>query len=652
MMKWLLLVTVVGLAGKILGQAIPVYAGPDLGLTYKANSCSFRIWAPVADSVRINFYHDAEGGTALRFAYMKRSTNGTWKYDYAGLHAGEYYTFQVLTNNTWSIEVTDPYAKIVGTNGSRAYIADITATDPLDWKKDRLPALPHTTDAIIYELHVRDASIAPNSGISAKGKYAGLTELTSVNGEGMSTGLKHMLDLGITHVHLLPFFDYNSIDEHDPNGKYNWGYDPLNYNVPEGSYASTTLDPLTRIFELKKMIRTFHKNGLRIVMDVVYNHTALGPRSNFNVLAPDYYYRHTADGKFSNATACGNETASEKAMMRKFMIESMLFWVKEYHVDGFRIDLMGVHDIETMNAISKELNKVLPGILLYGEGWTAGTSPLPDSMRALKKNVSKLDRVAVFSDDMRDGIKGSVFDHKDRGFASGKAGMEESIKFGIVGSGQHPQVDYNKVNYSKSSYSTAPGQVINYADCHDNHTLWDKLAISAATASEAERKEMQKLALSIVLTSQGIPFLHAGSEFLRTKQGVENSYNSPDSINAIDWSLKTKNRDVFDYVRFLIQLRRTHPAFRLNTAAQIRMNLRFITDRTPPGVIAYTLNGKAAGDKDSQILVCFNGTGQKQKIMVPGGKWRAVVQNNSATSGNINSNTLEMSPYSCSILMM
>ncbi len=333
-------------------------------------------------------------------------------------------------------------------------------------------------------MHIRDASISPSSGIHNKGKFLGLTEKGTKNADGLATGLDHLKELGITHVHLLPMYDFNSIDESNTEAKYNWGYDPLNYNIPEGSYSTKPLDGVSRIMELKKMIKSLHENGLRVVMDVVYNHTALTELSNFNQLVPGYYYRQAKNGKFSDASACGNETASERPMMQKFIVESVLYWVKEYHVDGFRFDLMGIHDIETMNLISKELHKIKPDILLYGEGWTAGKSPLPDSMRALKANVSKLDRIAVFSDDIRDGIKGSVFEHDDNGFVSGKPGMEESIKFGIVASIQHPQVDYSKVNYSKAPYAKEPYQTITYAECHDNHVLWDKLAISAKHATE------------------------------------------------------------------------------------------------------------------------------------------------------------------------
>jgi pullulanase len=394
------------------------------------------------------------------------------------------------------------------------------------------------------------------------------------------------------------------------------------------------------------MIQAFHQNGIRVVMDVVYNHTRLTEDSYFNQLVPGYYYRQTKDGKFSNATACGNETASERYMMRKFMLESVLDWVKEYHIDGFRFDLMGVHYIETMNLISRELHKIKPDILLYGEGWTAGSCPLPDSLRALKKNAHKLDRIAVFSDDIRDGIKGSVFDHNDKGFVSGKPGMEESIKFGIVASCKHPQVDYTKVNYSKEPYSAQPWNTITYCECHDNHVLWDKLAISAKDATEDERKEMDKLAMSIVLTSQGISFLHAGTEFLRTKKGVENSFESSDSINAIDWSLKTKNKEIFDYVKALIKMRKEHPAFRMTSAKQIAGNIEFF-NYVPPGVILYQIDGSAVGDKWKKILICLNGNGN---LKLPASKdaWMPYIINNKFVKSS-NQKNEPNNPYSFSL---
>ncbi|MCG2616607.1 type I pullulanase [Terrimonas sp. NA20] len=628
-------------------DSYPVYTGRDLGLTYTKTQSSFKVWAPTATALKLRLYKAGAGGEAVATHDMKKDKEGTWLIEVKGDQHGRYYTFSAMIDGKWMDEVPDPYAKATGINGKRGMVIELPRTNPAGWLQDKSTALTSPVDAVIYELHVRDASIAASSGIKAKGKFLGLTETGTTNSAGLSTGLDHFKEMGVTHIHLLPFFDYNSVDETQPDQKYNWGYDPLNYNVPEGSYATDAADGARRIKEFKELVKVFHANGLKVVMDVVYNHTGLTNNSNFNQLVPGYYYRHTADGKLSDATACGNETASERAMMRKFIIESMAYWVNEYHIDGFRVDLMGVHDITTMNLASRELNKIKPGILLYGEGWTAGSSPLPDSARALKKNVAKLEKIAVFSDDIRDGIKGSVFDHEDRGFVSGKPGMEESIKFGIVAALQHPQIDYSKVNYSKAAYAAQPSQTVTYTECHDNHTLWDKLAISAKDATDAQRKEMHKLALSIVLTSQGIPFLHAGTEFLRSKKGIENSYESPDNINEIDWDQKTANKDVADYVRALIQLRKAHPAFRIKDKAAIAANVRFVS--AGYGIIIYEISARTVGDSWQKILVCLNGnTSAKTAPLI--GKWKVAVENNAFVEEKSLERSLRMAPTSCTIL--
>lgn len=628
--------------------AFPVYPGNDLGLTYSPVISSFRLWAPGAANIHLNIYKKADDPQPEIKVRLLPDQKGSWRVVLPGDLKGKFYTFSVFRDNKWYDEVPDPYAKAVSVNGRKAMVVNLAETNPAGWNTDKSPPFNAPTDAVIYELHVRDASIALNSGIREKGKFLGLTERRTHNGQGLSTGLDHIRELGVTHVHLLPCFDFNSVDETKPGAQYNWGYDPLNYNVPEGSYASNPYDGVTRIREFKKMIQAFHAAGLRVVMDVVYNHTALTEKSNFNQIVPGYYYRQNPDGKFSNATACGNETASERPMVRKFILESMKYWVQEYHVDGFRVDLMGVHDIATMNEISKELHKIKPGILLYGEGWTAGASPLPDSLRALKANAGKLDRIAVFSDDIRDGIKGSVFEHADRGFASGKAGMEASVKFGIVASCPHPQVDYARVNYSKKPWATSPAQTITYCECHDNHVLWDKLTVSAPDATEEERINMHKLSLSIVLTSQGISFLHAGTEFLRSKKGVENSFESPDSINAIDWSLKSRHKDVTDYVRTLIRMRRDHPAFRMKTAKSIATDLHF--EEAPGGVIIYTLNGAASGDRWKKIWVGFNGTATVKRVSTGPNNWFTFIRDNGAVRPRITRGEIEMAPYSCTVL--
>ena len=629
----------------------PVYSGNDLGLVYTKTYSQFRIWSPPAEEAQLLLYKDGDKSDDHKTISLTKGKGGTWFAQVVGDLGGSYYTFRVKIKGKWNNEVPDPYAKATGMNGRRAMVADLAASDPPGWADDKSPSFSkenNPTDAVIYELHIRDASIADHSGISHKGKYLGLAETGTVSPEGRSTGLDHIRDLGVTHIHLLPFYDYNSVDESQPEKKqYNWGYDPLNYNVPEGSYSTDPADGLTRITELKKMIAAFHQQGLRVIMDVVYNHTALTETSSFNQLVPGYYYRQRKDGSFSDATACGNETASERPMMRKFMLESVLYWVKEYHIDGFRFDLMGVHDINTMNLISDELHKVKPDIVLYGEGWTAGESPLPDSLRALKKNAGKLRKIAVFSDDLRDGIKGSVFDSKDRGFATGKPGMEESVKFGIIAGGEHPQVDYKKVNYSKAPYTIAPWNVISYCECHDNNTLWDKINLSCPEIPETDREKMHQLALTIVLTSQGIPFLHAGAEFRRDKQGEENSYKSSDSINEINWRLKNAHIELNNYVKELIQIRKAHPAFRMNTADEVRKYIKF-DDNAPGGTIFYSINGAAVKDQWKKIWIAFNGSEHDIEISLPAGEWNKAIEND----GNrpLHTGNLLLGKYSSLIL--
>jgi pullulanase len=607
-----------------LSSSYPVYNGKDLGLTYSPKAATFKIWAPTATAAKLNLYKADMGGNAIRSINMNKGENGVWQITVSENLKNSYYTFQVNIGNTWSEEVVDPYAKACGTNGLRAQVIDLKETNPVGWEKDKSPNFSTTnkqTDAIIYELHVRDASIHASSGIKNKGKFLGLAEVGTKNNAGQSTGLSHLKEFGVTHVHLLPFYDYNSVDETKAAEQYNWGYDPVNYNIPEGSYSTNPADGKVRIKELKELIKTMHSNGLRIIMDVVYNHTALTKNSNFNTLVPDYYYRKRADGSFSDASSCGNETASDNAMFQKFMIESVVYWVKEYHIDGFRFDLMGIHDIETMNLISDTLHKIKPSIVLYGEGWTSSSSPLPDDKRALKKNAAQLNGIAVFSDDMRDGIKGSVFNINDRGFATGQIENSESVKFGIVAAGKHPQINYSKVNYSKKPYTAGPAGLINYADCHDNNILWDKIELSFKDASVGERTKMHELAYAIVLTAQGASFLHAGTEFLRTKNGVENSFDKGDIVNGINWDLKTKNNATYQFIKSLVQIRRAHPAFRMQTAQQIATHLNFENNQ-PAGIIAYTINGAAVGDSWKKIWVAFNGSQNPQSLTVPKGSWK------------------------------
>jgi pullulanase len=630
----------------------PVYDGSDLGVHWKKDNTSINLWAPSAEMVSFQLYKNGSGGQPIKVIQLMKQKKGNWISSIPGDWDGYYYTFKVKYNNKWLNEVPDPYAKAVGVNGHRGMIVNLDATNPLNWSFDKHPELKKPTDAIILEVHIRDASIHPNSGILHKGKFLGLTETGTKSSAGLPTGLDYFKTLGVTHVHLLPSFDFKSLDESLNTPAYNWGYDPKNYNVPEGSYATNPFDGKVRINEFKKLVQSFHQHNIGVILDVVYNHTGDTENSLFNQLVPDYYYRKNTDGGFSNASGCGNEMASEKPMLRKFMIESLLFWVNEYHIDGFRFDLMGIHDIKTMDMVIDTLKKVKPDILLYGEGWTAGGSPLPDNQRAIKSNIHQLPGIAAFSDEVRDGIKGHVFTPTAKGFVSGNYELTESVRYGIVGGVFHPQIQYEKVNYTTSAWANEPNQTIVYASCHDNHTLWDRLTIANPGATFQEKVAMQKLALGIVLTSQGIPFLHAGCEFLRSKNGVENSFESPDSINQLDWDLRDQNVSVSNYISDLIQLRKTHPAFRLGNASDIRQYLTFDKVQNE-GLINYRIE-KAPEEPWKNIQIIFNGTDKNQSVLIPFAYWKTVADDNQVFLNPENGFTgknVMVKPYSMLILI-
>ena len=606
----------------------PVYNGNDLELTYSATGSKFRVWAPTADEVKLLLFDNGIEGAAYMMKNMHRSKNGTWVVAVSGDLKGKFYTFQIKTGEKWLNETPGMWVKAVGVNGKRAAIIDFNETNPEGWEKDKRPELKNVADIALYELHVRDFSMSPNSGMKNKGKFLAFTEQGTKNTAGQATGIDHLKELGITHVHLLPSYDYASVDETKLNeNKYNWGYDPLNYNVPEGSYSSDPANPVARIKEFKQMVQSLHQANIRVVMDVVYNHTFVGEESHLNLLAPGYFYRFNKDSTWSNASGCGNETASERPMMRKFMIESVVYWAKEYHVDGFRFDLMGIHDIETMNAIRAALDKVDPTIVIYGEGWTASGSPLPEEKRAVKKNAKQLKGIAVFSDDIRDALKGSWMHSEIPGFVSGTDSLEESVKFGIVGGVQHSQIDYTKPIYSKEPYVNSPLQSVNYVSCHDDMCLVDKLRQSRPKgATEDEIIKFNKLAQTVVYASQGLPFIYAGEEIYRDKKGVHNTYQSPDSINQINWDNKTKYIDIFNYYQGLIALRKAHPAFRMTTQDMVQKNLKFLDMKTP-NVVAYTLDNNANKDSWKQILVIFNGNRKPVGLQIPEGTWNVVCYN-------------------------
>ncbi len=617
----------------------PTPTEADLWVKYTSEFTTFRIWSPVADEVRLQLYKTGNGGTALSTTALQKQDTDIWEVTVRGNIAGIYYTYQVKIGDNWLKETPGIYAQALGVNGERAMVIDLVSTDPVGWVKDHGPAINYPNEAILYELHVRDASIHPKSGIKHPGKYLGLTEKGSKGPNNVGTGLDHLKEMGITHVHLLPTCDFNSVDEAKlDKPQFNWGYDPVNYNVPDGSYSTDPYKGEVRIKEFKEMVKALHQQDIGVVIDVVYNHTGVYDDSNFNLEFPGYYYRQWENGKRSDASACGNETASDRAMMRKFIVESVAYWAKEYHIDGFRFDLMAIHDIETINAVTTRLKEINPNILIYGEGWTAGDSPLPIIRRALKAEISQMPQVAAFSDEIRDGLKGSVFDEKDTGFVSGKKGAEESVKMGIVGCIKHPQVDNMKTYNSDKPWAAEPWQAVMYVSCHDNLALFDKLKVSRPDASKSEIIAMDKLANAVVMTSQGIPFIHAGEEMLRSKKGNHNSYNAGDSINQIDWSWKSEHKNVVEYYKNLIQLRKNHPAFHMSKKEDVLHNLSF--HKVEQGLISYQISNNANGDKWKNIYVIYNARPEMVKYKLKGDWKIAVVGDdfnlNQVVSGKIN----------------
>ncbi|MCP9612700.1 type I pullulanase [Coprobacter tertius] len=631
----------------------PAYKGADLGVTIMEDETRFALWAPSADAAELLIYDQGQGGKPVQVLAMSRkSPVEPWRASQNGKLYGKFYTFRIHHDGKWLPETPGIWAKAVGVNGDRAAIVDMNKTNPEGWENDVRPPLKNFNDIILYEMHYRDFSVDSTSGINNRGKFLSLTETGTRSPSGQKTGIDHLKELGVTHVHLLPSYDFGSIDETRlSENKYNWGYDPKNYNVPEGSYSTDPFTPETRIKEMKQMIKALHDNGIRVIMDVVYNHTYTTENSNFNLTAPGYYYRHNAEGGYSDASACGNETASEREMMRRYIVESVKYWVNEYHVDGFRFDLMGIHDIETMNQVRKELNKIDPTIFVYGEGWAAADSPYPAEKRALKANAPKMPGIAVFNDDLRDAVKGHYSDGASQGFVSGVKGLEESVKFGIVGATNHPEINYHNVNYSDAPYALTPAQSINYVSSHDDLCLVDKLKASNPEMAEQDLIRLDKLAQTIVFTSQGVPFIFNGEEIFRTKKGVHNSYQSPDSVNAIDWENKTRYRDLFNYYQGLIALRKNHPAFRIPTSEGIRSHLHFLD--TSPGVIAYMLGEHANGDSWREILVIFNGDSISRKVNIPEGNWTVVVKDgviNEAGMGTVKGGSVEV-PYSSALIL-
>lgn len=583
----------------------------ELGALYEKEGTLLRVWTPTAKSVEVWIYADDSFKGPSTKIEMVQKPKGIFEAYLPGDQHGTIYVYKILfLNNRESISV-DPYARATTVNGMKSVIADLNRTNPDGWG-ERLPAFGLPEEAIIYELHIRDFSISETSGIVNKGKFLGLTEKNTQNASGRKTGLDYLIDLGITHIQILPMFDYATVDEANlTEPQYNWGYDPLNYNVPEGSYSTDPFDPFNRIFELKQMIRTLHDNGLRVIMDVVYNHVYDPKDQALERTVPGYFYRYNADGSLANGTGVGNDTASERHMMRKYIIDSVKYWAKEYHLDGFRFDLMGIHDSVTMNAIREALDKIDPSIIIIGEGWEMST-PLPEDLKASQRNAQAMPRIAHFNDSIRIALKGSDFgDEKDRGFISGKNYLEDLLLRNIKGA----------MHLSSHSSYVDPEQVIQYVEAHDNLTLYDKLLRSNPDDSEEVRIKRHTLATSIVLLSQGVPFIHGGQEFLRTKAGVANSYQSPDEINQFEWERVTTFEESVAYVKGLIALRKSEYLFRLHTHEEIDTHFTMLSENF--NIVAFSLT-----NSEKKYIVIFNGNRSDVIFRIQKGKYAILVEDN------------------------
>lgn len=630
-----------------------VYTGNDLGAVYSPKMTRFKVWAPEAESVKLNLYKQGEGDNLIEQHIMKKSANGTYVFEKQGDCNGIYYTYTVV-NHGEEQEAVDPYTKAAGVNGQRGMVINLAKTNPQGFELDGYRNPEHITDAIIYEGSVRDFTMDESSGVFHNGKFLGLTEANTTNHFGEATALDYISGLGVTHVQILPAFDFETVDEKNQKAQYNWGYDPDNYNVPEGSYAVSPYDGAVRIQEMKQMVLALHSRGIGVIMDVVFNHTYRRDDSNLQKIVPGYYYRSDETG-YTDGSGCGNEVASDRPMVQKLIVDSLIYWAKEYHIDGFRFDLMGVLDIETMNVIAERLKEIRPDIYLYGEGWNGGSSSLAEEKRAFKASAKKMPGIGMFNDDIRDTIKGSVFYDDHLGFVNGGTHLENALRYGITGAVAHPQVDYDA--YGSKPWAKEPGQSINYVSCHDNYTLWDKLSVSCPEASEEKKKAMNRLCAAIVFTSQGVPFIQAGEEFLRSKplpekKGfAENSYNMPDEVNSIKWDNIHEYPDMIAYYKGLMALRKAHPVFRMQSEAEMTQNLCFLSD-TPENVVAYLLKGKGTDDTPENILVIFNGNDEEILYNLPEGKWKILVDGKTAGADGkkIISEKADVEPLSALVL--
>ncbi len=640
---------------------------PTHQFTYTKQATDFCFYAnPDAKSVVLRLYDEGLGGKPVKTVKLQQDKQqpGYWKATVKGDLKGKFYTIDQSGNKKEWVETPGVFATAVGVNGKRGYIYEPSETNPEGWCKDKRPELKSPCDLVIYEMHHRDYSIARNTTLSPTlqkdagkteypGKFLALTEPWAI---------EHLKNLGVNAIHILPSYDYGSVDETRlSTPQFNWGYDPVNYNVPEGSYSTDPYNPLARIREFKQMVQALHKAGIRVILDVVYNHTYDIEHSNFQRTYPDYYYRKNADGSYSNGSGCGNETASEKPMMRKFMIESVRHWINEYHIDGLRFDLMGVHDIETMNAIRHAVDEIDPSIFIYGEGWSAGSCAYPQEKLGLKAHIRQMPRIAAFSDDLRDALRGPFSDDTKGAFLAGLPGSEESIKAGIAGMISHPQVDFTKVNYSKESWVNEPSQMISYVSCHDDMCLVDRLKASIPSLKTVDGKlsdsqlaelvRLDKLAQTAVMLSQGVPFMLNGEELLRDKKGVHNSFESPDSINQINWGNLARYPQVFDYYKSLLQLRKNHPAFRLGRADLVRRHLEFLPSQD--ALVAFRLKDYAGGDIWNNIIVVLNGSKEEREVTIPEGTYTIVACDgviNEQGLGEITGQKVSVDPQSALII--
>ena len=593
-------------------------------MTYSPEATTFRLFAPAtAKRVVVRIYKNGIGGKALQSVKMQYA-GGLWTATVKGDIMGRFYTFDIGRG-----ECPGVFAKAVGVNGQRGAIIHAGQTSPDAWDADRRPVVKSPADLIVYELHHRDFSIA-RPDAKYPGKFLALTEPWAIN---------HLKQLGVNAVHILPSYDYGSVDETRlSDNKYNWGYDPVNYNVPEGGYSTDPYNPVARILEFKQMVQALHQAGIAVILDVVYNHTYDIEHSNFQRTYPDYYYRgkrSEVSGKmeYSNGSGCGNETASEQPMMRRFMMESVKYWIEEYHIDGFRFDLMGCHDIETMNQIRQMVDAINPSIFIYGEGWSAGPCALPVEKLGMKANIPQMPGIAAFSDEIRDALRGPFDNDKKPGILGGAPNLEESVKFGIVGCIAHPQVNMSKVNYSKKPWAVEPTQMMSYVSCHDDMCLVDRLRASVPGITQDELIRLDLLAQTAVFTSQGVPFMLSGEELLRDKKDVHNSYESPDSINQLDWQNKIRYPQVFEYYKNLIKLRKKYPHFRLGSADLVRKNVKFLD--APKGVVAFIIQSPL-GRADDHVVVVLNFTKKEQCVSIPDSKYLIL-----AASGVIDLNGMD-----------